>query len=192
MLGALALLTLLVAGGIVVWLIRRRRQRNVERRLHDASCGVLKNTLIPDGNGGLIQIQYALLTRRGILILDIKDVDGHVFGSEGMQDWTVLANDRRHTFVNPQPGLWDRLAAVKRLTPEVPVTGYVAFGAQARFSKGQPRSVILLEALLQELEQESQMIDQSATVESFRVHWERLCAAAGSAQEADTSGQAPA
>ena len=104
-------------------------------------AGCLKNALIPDGNGGHIHLQYALLTRRGILILDIKDVEGHVFGSEGMQDWTVLANDRRYTFANPQPGLWDRLAAVKRLTPEVPVTGYVAFGAKARFSKGQPRSV---------------------------------------------------
>lgn len=190
-LGALVLLILLVAGGIAWWMIHRRRQRDVERRLHDASCGVLKNTLIPDGNGGVIQIQYALLTRRGILILDIKDVDGHVFGSEGMQDWTVLANDRRYTFANPQPGLWDRLAAVKRLTPEVPVTGYVAFGGHARFSKGQPRSVILLEALLQDLERESQA-EQPATVESFRVHWERLCAAAASAHEAETSGQAPA
>lgn len=181
-LGALFLFTVLVAGGVALWMFRRRRHRNVERRLHDASCGILKNALIPDGNGGHIQLQYALLTRRGILILDIKDVDGHVFGSEGMQDWTVLANDRRYTFANPQPGLWDRLAAVKRLTPEVPVTGHVAFGGKARFSKGQPRSVILLEDLLQDLEQESQA-DRSTSAESFRPYWERLCGAAGSASE---------
>lgn len=183
--GILILLVML-AGGIILWTIRRRRQRNVERRLHDASCGVLKNTLIPDGNGGHIQLQYALLTRRGILVLDIKDVDGHVFGSEGMQDWTVLANDRRYTFANPQPGLWDRLAAVKRLTPEVPVTGYVAFGAHAQFSKGQPRSVIMLEDLLQELEREVQA-DQSRAADSFQPHWQRLCAAASTAHTVTAS-----
>ena len=73
-LAALALLIVLVAGGIAIWVQRRRRQRDVERRLHDASCGILKNSLIPDGNGGHIHLQYALLTRRGILILDIKEV----------------------------------------------------------------------------------------------------------------------
>jgi hypothetical protein len=186
-LGALALVIVLGGSLITLWMFRRRRQRNVERRLHDASCAILKNALIPDGNGGDIHLQYALLTRRGILILDIKDVEGHVFGSEGMQDWTVLANDRRYTFVNPQPGLWDRLAAVKRLTPEIPVTGYVAFGTGARFSKGQPRSVIMLEALLQDLEREFRS-DQSSPFESFQTQWQRLCTAAGSTQEANRQG----
>jgi hypothetical protein len=181
-LGGLALVIVLGGFGITVWMLHRRRQRNVERRLHDASCAILKNALIPDGNGGDIHLQYALLTRRGILVLDIKDVEGHVFGSEGMQDWTVLANDRRYTFANPQPGLWDRLAAVKRLTPEIPVTGYVAFGARARFSKGQPRSVIMLEALLQDLERESQS-GQSAPFESFQLQWQQLCTAAASVPE---------
>ncbi|MDQ1302611.1 MAG: hypothetical protein QG595_594 [Pseudomonadota bacterium] len=186
-LGALALVMVLGGFGITLWMLRRRRQRNVERRLHDASCAILKNALIPDGNGGDIHLQYALLTRRGILVLDIKDVEGHVFGSEGMQDWTVLANDRRYTFANPQPGLWDRLAAVKRLTPEIPVTGYVAFGARARFSKGQPRSVIMLEALLQDLERESQS-GQSAPFESFQLQWQQLCTAAGSVPESNRQG----
>lgn len=183
---ALALVIVLAGFGITFQLLRRRRKRNVERRLHDASCAILKDALIPDGNGGDIHLQYALLTRRGILVLDIKDVDGHVFGSEGMQDWTVLANDRRYTFANPQPGLWDRLAAVKRLTPEIPVTGYVAFGAGARFAKGHPRSVIVLEALLQDLEQESGS-DQAPPPESFQTQWQRLCTAAGSAQVATGS-----
>ena len=187
-LGVLALLVLLLALGIALWLVRRNRQRDVERRLHDASTAVLRNTLIPDGNGGQIQLQYALLTRRGILILDIKDVEGHVFGSEGMQEWTVLARDRRHTFANPQPGLWDRIAAVKRLTPGIPVTGYVAFGSTARFPKGQPRSVILLEELLQDLERESQSA-QAAAPEGFDAHWQLLCAAAGAGSALEASPQ---
>jgi hypothetical protein len=182
----LAVLLLLLALGIALWMIRRNRQRDVERRLQDASTAVLRNAPIPDGSGGQIQLQYALLTRRGILILDIKDVEGHVFGSEGMQEWTVLARDRRYTFANPQPGLWDRIAAVKRLTPGIPVTGYVAFGSRARFAKGQPRSVILLEELLQELERESQAA-HAADPDGFEAHWQQLCAAVGTANELETT-----
>jgi hypothetical protein len=167
-----ALLALAVVAGGWYWRVRQRRRRNIDRRLRDASRGVLANFIIPDGNGEEIQLQYALLTARGILVIDIKDVEGHVFGSEGMQDWTVIADNRRFTFPNPQPGLWDRVAAVKRLTPEVPVTGFVGFTGRARFSKGQPRSVTLLEPLLQELEKEASGVTASPDV--YQLAWERL------------------
>jgi hypothetical protein len=160
-----------VAG--VAWFVwRRQRQRDIDRRLREIARGVLANFVLPDGNGGEIQVQYALLTGRGIVILDIKDVEGNVFGSEGMQDWTVIARDRRYTFANPQAGLWDRVAAVKRLVPDVPVTGFVAFTARARFAKGQPRSVVLLEALLRDLASDR---DRGAIgIDSYRPYWDRL------------------
>jgi hypothetical protein len=172
--GVLALLV--VAGGFWGWSIARRRRRDIDRRLRDACQGVLANFVIPDGNGAEIQVQYALLTPRGILIIDLKDVEGHVFGSEAMQDWTVIADDRRFTFANPQPGLWDRVAAVKRLTPEIPVTGFVAFTGRARFTKGQPRSVVLLEPLLQELEKDAGTARQGG--EAYLAAWDRLRQAA--------------
>lgn len=171
---------LLLAGGTWWWRVVQRRRRDIDRRLRDACRGVLANFVIPDGNGEEIQVQYALLTGRGILIIDVKDVEGHVFGSEAMQDWTVIADDRRFTFANPQPGLWDRVAAVKRLTPEVPVIGFVGFTGRARFTKGQPRSVTLLEPLLQELEKESAGYRQSA--EGYLPAWERLRQAAMAAR----------
>ncbi|MBL8202407.1 MAG: NERD domain-containing protein [Chromatiales bacterium] len=171
---------LLLAAGVWWWRVIQRRRRDIDRRLRDACRGVLANFVIPDGNGAEIQVQYALLTGRGILILDVKDVEGHVFGSEAMQDWTVIADDRRFTFANPQPGLWDRVAAVKRLTPEVPVIGFVGFTSRARFTKGQPRSVTLLEPLLQELEKEASSARQMA--EAYLAAWERLRQAAMAAR----------
>jgi hypothetical protein len=169
-------LLLLLAGGVLGWRVIQRRRRDIDRRLRETCRGVLANFVIPDGNGEEIQVQYALLTARGILVIDIKDVDGHVFGSEAMQDWTVIADDRRFTFANPQPGLWDRVAAVKRLAPEIPVTGFVAFTGRARFTKGQPRSVTLLEPLLQELEKESG--SGRLAVDNYLSAWERLRQAA--------------
>jgi len=171
--GILALLTLV---GVLTWRLRQNRRRNIDRRLRSSCQGVLANFVIPDGNGEEIQVQYALLTARGIIVIDIKDVEGHVFGSEAMQDWTVIADDRRFTFANPQPGLWDRVAAVKRLTPEAPVIGFIAFSGRAQFTKGQPKSVMLLEPLLQELEKEASVTGSAA--DGYLMAWERLRQAA--------------
>lgn len=170
--GGVALAVVLAAGGAAFVAWRRRRQRDLDRRIRDVARAVLADFVLPDGNGGAIQLQYALLTGRGILVLDVKDVEGNVFGSEGMQDWTVIARDRRFTFANPQAGLWDRVAAVRRIVPEVPVTGFVAFTPRARFAKGQPRSVVPLESLLRDLEAERDR--QAVGVESYRPGWDRL------------------
>ncbi|MEO8444673.1 MAG: nuclease-related domain-containing protein [Gammaproteobacteria bacterium] len=170
-------LLLAVVAGAWLWRVRRRRRKDIDRRLREVCRGVLANFVIPDGNGEEIQVQYALLTGRGILILDIKDVEGHVFGSEAMQDWTVIADNRRFTFANPQPGLWDRVAAVKRLTPEVPVVGFVGFTARASFTKGRPRSVTLVEPLLQELEKDA-VHAAPGDSDGYLTAWERLRQAA--------------
>src|SRR5690606_35326587 len=100
-----AALLLLAVGGLLLYRRRHRRRRDVDRRFRESCRGVLANFVVPDGNGGEIQVQYALLGNRGITVVDIKDIDGHVFGSEAMQDWTVIAASRRFTFANPQPGL---------------------------------------------------------------------------------------
>lgn len=181
LIGIVVLLLMVAAlAGFRRW--RQGQRRNIDRRLRRACRGVLANFIIPDGSGAEIQVQYALLTARGIMVLDIKDVDGHVFGSEAMQDWTVIADDRRFTFPNPQPGLWDRVAAVKRLTPDAPVIGFVAFTDRAQFTKGQPQSVTLLEPLLQELEKEGveprQPVSGTAGGDSWLQAWERLQQAA--------------
>ncbi|RMF99301.1 MAG: NERD domain-containing protein [Gammaproteobacteria bacterium] len=145
--GAALLLALL--GG---WFWRRRRlARRPEARLRAAAADSLHRVLIPDGDGGEIHIEHALLTPGGILIVDLRQVSGHVFGSNAMQDWTVIDHGQRYTFANPQPGLYDRLAAVRRLLPGVPVSGRVVFTGDAKFGKGLPDDVTLLDALLSEL-----------------------------------------
>ena len=60
-------------------------------------------------------IDYLLLTTKGLLILEVKDVQGIVFGGDKMQDWTVINAERRYTFSNPQPALYDRIAAVRQI-----------------------------------------------------------------------------
>jgi len=168
---SIGVLFLLAVLGIVVY--RRRAGRSAERRLRAAATDFLSGFIIPDGDDGEIHIEYALLTGRGIIVIDVKDVDGNVFGSDSMQDWTVISEQRRFTFGNPQYALYDRLAAVKRLVPDIPVTGYVAFMNRGHFNKGQPSNVILLDTLIDELQQEKKS-NSGEMIPTWLPQWDLL------------------
>lgn len=171
---AAAALLLLIGG----WLWWRRRQRDPRQRLQAAALDLLQDIVVPDGDGGQLHIGFALLTPGGIKLVDLRDVDGHVFGSNAMQDWTVLADRRRFTFANPQHAMLDRVAAVKRLLPDIDVQGLVTFTARARFTKGLPEHVAQLDTLVEELRRGA----GAAEVPGLREAWDRLRQEAVAAQ----------
>ena len=167
---------------ILFWVFYRRRTgRSIDSRLQRVSYDLLKQFIIPDGDDGEIHVEYALLTGRGVVVLDIEAVEGIIFGSDAMEDWTVMSDRRRFTFSNPQHALFDRMAAVKRLLPDVPVTGFVAFTSKAKFSKGQPSNVIDINRLVDELLAE--IGDHHAEqMEFYELQWDRLRTEAVAAQ----------
>jgi hypothetical protein len=94
-----------------------------------------------------------------------------------MQDWTVIAEDRRYTFPNPQPALYDRIAAVRQIVRQVPVAGRVVFLDGAEFTKGTPSLVCDIEQLIADFGEP----DKSAAkfkIEAFKPHWELIQKAA--------------
>lgn len=172
--------SLLWAGGAVLvlllgwWLYRRsRRVDRLTQVLSDISYDRIDALVIPNGDEGEIQIDHLLLTTQGLLIVDIKDVAGKVFGSDKMQEWTVISDDRRFTFPNPQPALFDRIAAVRHIVRQVPVAGRILFLDGAEFTKGVPEYV----ASLDELEADFGEPDTSAAkvkIEAFKPHWDLI------------------
>lgn len=153
---ATPILVALVLGGVVLglglsWLWRWWRQRRARRRLVHAitSTGFehLQDVLVPDGSGSTYHVDFLVLTPRGILVVDLRDVAGNVFGGDQMTDWTVMNGPARHTFANPQGALYDRIAAVKALSGEVPVEGRIVFTRRARFPKGLPKWTVPVDAL---------------------------------------------
>jgi Nuclease-related domain len=145
-----------VAAGVVVlalivWVyieVRAYRARKaIDAAISSIAYEMLKNVLLPNGNGGQIHIHYLLLTQRGLLVLDLLDHPGAVFGGDQMIEWTVIGKKRRFTFANPQHALYDRMAAVRLLTGEVPVDGRVLFTLRSDFPKGKPRYVVRIDNL---------------------------------------------
>ena len=110
---------------LATWLVYRRyaARDRLRQVLNEIGYDRIDGLIVPDSDDGEIQIDYLLLTSQGLLILHIKDAQGSVFGSDKMQDWTVISENHRYTFSNPQPALYDRVAAVRQIVRQVPVEG---------------------------------------------------------------------
>jgi hypothetical protein len=93
-----------------------------------------------------------------------------------MSDWTVMGRGRRYTFDNPQPALYDRIAAVKALVGDVPVEGRLLFSNIGKFTKGRPKHVVMLDGI----EVEFPAVDRSQTgfpeFPAYQEAWKRLVA----------------
>lgn len=148
--GVLALLAL------AVWIFLRirvfRARRAIDAAIASVAYEMLKNVLLPNGNGGQIHVNYLLLTQRGVLVVDLLDLPGAVFGGEQMLEWAAIGKKRRYSFANPQHALYDRMAAVKQLIGEgeVPVEGRVIFTVRSSFPKGKPRNVVRIDDLTED------------------------------------------
>jgi hypothetical protein len=152
---------------------RRSRRKALLARLERVGFRAAHQVLVPDGMGGFIHIDHLLLTPRGVLLLDTRRVAGLIFGGDQMSDWTVMGR-RRYTFDNPQPALYDRIAAVKALVGDVPVEGRLLFSNLGKFTKGKPKYVMMLDGI----EVEFPAVDREQTAfpeyAAYNEAWQRL------------------
>ncbi|NQV87116.1 MAG: NERD domain-containing protein [Woeseiaceae bacterium] len=161
---------------LLIWLIfriARRRGGGLEHALSEISFDRIDGLVIPSADEGEILIDYLLLTSHGLLILDVKDVKGTVFGGDKIQDWTVINDERRYTFSNPQPSLYDCIAAVRQIVRQVPVAGRILFLDGAKFTKGTPELVSSLSALVSEFGEPDKKAAKFK-IEAFTPHWELI------------------
>ena len=161
---------------LVGWLMYRvffRTRNKLEEVLDDISYDRIEALVLPNADEGEILIDHLLLTTQGLLVLEIKDAQGTVFGGDRLKDWSVISQTGRYTFTNPQHGLYDRVAAVRHIVRDVPVEGRLLFLDGAEFTKGVPDLV----STLDELRDEFGEADKSAAgfkIEAFKPHWESL------------------
>jgi hypothetical protein len=155
---------------------RRSRRRALLTRLGRIAFEAAHQILVPDGMGGFIHIDHLLLTPRGVLVLDTRRVAGLIFGGDQMSDWTVMGRSRRYTFDNPQPALYDRIAAVKALVGDVPVEGRLLFSNVGKFTKGIPKWVLMLDGIEVQFPIVDQGMKASPAFTQYGEAWGRLVA----------------
>lgn len=161
---------------LLIWIVYRfirGKGGALERALAEISFDRIEGLVIPSADEGEILVDYLLLTSQGLLILDLKDVQGTVFGGDKLQDWAVINDDRRYTFSNPQPALYDRIAAVRQIVRQVPVAGRILFLDGAEFTKGTPGLVSDLTQLVSEFGEPDKKAAKFK-IEAFKPHWELI------------------
>ena len=160
------------------WAYRRwgrfRARKQIVRSFESVAAAVLRDVLIPDGSGGQLHIDFLLLTGRGLLVVDYRDVEGVVFGGEHMREWAVMNGSERTTFLNPLEALFDRIAAVRLLAGDVPVDGRIVFTSRSKFPKGRPPRVLRLDLL--EGEYPAAVPGTAHPAERYRAGWDQLAA----------------
>jgi hypothetical protein len=123
--------------------------------------------------GGGFHVDFLLLTLRGVVVIDLRDVRGNIFGGDQMAEWTVMDGPRRFTFTNPQSALYDRIAAVKAVAGDVPVEGRIVFTRRGRFPKGLPKWTLMLDGLRAEFPT-TEFMAPAESAARFREGWQRL------------------
>jgi hypothetical protein len=172
-----ALLVLGVGGYVAVGAYRRRsRRKALLARLDRIAYEAAHQVLVPDGMGGFIHVDHLLMTPRGLLVLDTRRVAGLIFGGDQMSDWTVLGRGFRYTFDNPQPALYDRIAAVKALVGNFPVEGRLLFSNLGKFTKGMPKYVVMLDGIEVEFPAVDRSLDGPAALDQSTEVWSKLVA----------------
>ena len=145
LIAGMAVLAVLALG----WLVYRRwfKLTDLQRLVRNISHENLTNVFLPDGLGGEIYIDHLLLTPRGLLLIDVKDVSGTVFAGDRLDEWSANSPTGRVSFDNPIPQLQDRTSAVRLLVPGTPIDAKIIFVNEVTFPKGHPESVSTLEIL---------------------------------------------
>jgi hypothetical protein len=169
-------LPLILVALLLTWLLVRifgRSDKSVTQALDAIAYERIEGLLIPNTEDGEIQIDHLILTAKGLLIVDIKDVQGTVFGSDKMENWTCIAENHRFTFANPQTALYDRIAALYELVTDIPIAGRIVFLEGAEFTKGVPGMVSTLDELVDEFGVPDKAASQGK-VDAFLPQWELI------------------
>ena len=178
MLIAAVVVTIMVLAVLVsVWRVWRQRfaRSQLHRSIRHIGLDARQDVLVPDGMGGWLHVEFLLLTPQGVLVIELRDIRGNLFGGDQMSQWTVMDGPRRSTFLNPQSALFDRVAAVKAVAGELPVEGRLVFSRRSVFPKGLPNWTMMLDSLRTQFPP----LDAATRADLLARHrepWDALCA----------------
>lgn len=111
----------------------------------------IKQIIIPDGIGGLLEIEHLILTDQGLLLIETYPMSGNLFGAETIDLWSQIIDGRSYKFANPLRHIRTSRQAIKALSPKIPVFCRIIFNANSVFPKGKPDEVSVLNSLADDM-----------------------------------------
>jgi hypothetical protein len=114
---------------------------------------IVRDVSLHEVDDEYLHIDYVFPVGRRILLVDLIDYRGHVFGAETLRQWTVLDRGRRHVFDNPLMAAHNKREALRNLLGETPVyESYLVFPDETTFGRDLPGNVLCASPFFQKLE----------------------------------------
>ncbi len=127
--------------------------------------------IIPDGMGGLMEIERLVLTEQGLLIIETYPISGHLFGADHIEQWTQIINGKSYKFTNPLRHCHNIRESLQALVPKIPVFCRVVFTADSNFPKGKPAEASVLATLADDL---AEVFDDAKAPQRLDDAWQRI------------------
>lgn len=146
-------LLLLIFAGLIYYRFRRvhSASRIMDEILKNYRRDEVNHLIIPDGMGGLIEIERLVLTDQGLLIIETYPISGHLFGADHIEQWTQIIDGKSYKFTNPLRHCHNIRESLQALVPKIPVFCRVVFTADSNFPKGKPAEASVLATLADDL-----------------------------------------
>lgn len=99
---------------------------------------VLHDILIPSQNGKTTQVDHIVLSKAGIFVIETKNYQGWIYGSERSKKWTQVIYKRKQTFHNPLHQNYGHIKAIETIIGErmkPPVYSIIAFDPKSTIKK---------------------------------------------------------
>lgn len=154
------------------WRRSKSVQSQIDQLLAPYEKANVKQVIIPDGLGGLIEIEQMFLVRQGLVVLQSYPISGQLFGAENIEQWTQLVGGRSYKFSNPLNHLRNIQQSLKLIAPKLPVFTYAIFTADSHFPKGKPANVTIMSRLQEDL---LPLFDEAPLTEhELQHHWQSV------------------
>ena len=96
---------------------------------------LLNDLYIPKENGTTTQIDHVVISDKGLFVIETKNYNGWIFGSQNSKHWTQVIYKRKEKFYNP---IWQNAGHMKELRhflgdsySDIPMYSIIVFGKQA-------------------------------------------------------------
>ena len=133
------LLLIGLVGSLSVWFKTtkgRRGEAAVHRAIETSGAVCITDFIVPDGRGGLTQVDHVIKLPIGIAVIETKNYSGRIYGKGGDATWMQAIGGQKNRFQNPLRQNHLHVEAIKAIAGQgVDVIGQVIFVGDATFKE---------------------------------------------------------
>ncbi|WEE77556.1 NERD domain-containing protein [Comamonas testosteroni] len=125
------------------WRGERAVQAAIRRRLNPLIYVDMHNVTLPTADGGSTQIDHLIFSPYGLFVLETKNFQGWIFGTEKQREWTQQIFRKRSRFQNPLRQNYKHIKTLQSLLDIAPehLHSVIAFVGDCEFKTEMPAHV---------------------------------------------------